>query len=130
MSSSGFLFYLSTFQNTLALFSAKPKYMVACKAREKALQTSQFLSTLGFRLSTLLVDLHIDNKKAIYLIKNLKFYLKTKYIKVQYYQICDMIKSNKIRVFYILKKEILIDGLTKLYNLYLFKKFQEIIEMN
>lgn len=104
--------------------------MAVCKAEKEALWVFQFLAALGFWLPTLPVNLCIDNKEAIFLTGNPKFYQQTKYIEVQYNWICEMIKSNKIQVNYILIKDIVADGLTKPLNLQLFKKFQLMMEMN
>lgn len=60
--------------------------MATTKVEKKVLQVIQFLAYLNFCLSSQIVNLRIDNKRAISLTKNPKFYQKTKHIKVYQYQ--------------------------------------------
>lgn len=78
----GFLSYQSKPENTVALLSTKIKYMAACKARKEATWVSQLLAAFDLQLSTLLINLRIDNKGAIFLIENPEFHWKTKHIEV------------------------------------------------
>lgn len=66
--------------------------MAACKVEKEAIWISRFLIALGVQISTLLVKLHINNKEAISLIENPKFYQQTKYIEVQYHWIWEIVK--------------------------------------
>lgn len=87
MLSGGPLSYQSKLQSIVALLLTKAKYMVITKAEKKALWVAQFLTYLGFCLPSQPVNLCMDNKGAISLIKNPKFYWKTKYIKVRWHWI-------------------------------------------
>ena len=91
--------------------------MAACKAEKEALWVSWFLAALGFWLSTLLVDLRVDNKGIISLTENLEFHQKTKHIEVWYHWIREKVESNEIQDSNILTKDMITDGLTKSLNL-------------
>lgn len=125
-----FFSHWSKLQNTVALFSTKAKSMVTCKAGKEVLWVFQFLAIFGFWLSTLLIDLCVDNKEIISLTENPEFYRKTRYIEIRYHWICEKVKLNKIKVFYILTKDMIANRLMKPLNLKLFKKLQFKIWIN
>ncbi len=98
---SGPLSHQLKLQNTVALSSTEAEYMAACEAGKEALWISQFLSTLGFQLHTLPVDLCVDNKRAIFFTENPEFYRRTKQIEVWYQWILgkSRIKRNSVLLF-------------------------------
>lgn len=76
-----FLFHQLKLQNIIALSFTKAKYLAVIKIRKKALWVVQFFTYFGFCLLSQPVKLCAGNKKAIALIKNLKFYQKKSILK-------------------------------------------------
>ena len=44
------------------------------------------------------VIIYSDSQSAIYLVKNLTFHARTKYIDVQYHFVRDMVKDDKVKL--------------------------------
>lgn len=87
MLSGRLLYYQLKLQSIVALSLTKVEYMTITEVRKEALWVAQFLAYLDFCLPKQPVDLRIDNKRAILLIENSKFYRKTKHIKIRWLQI-------------------------------------------
>lgn len=113
MLSSRSLSRLLKLYNTVAILSYRAEYMAKMEAEKDALQVVQFLSCFGFCLPSQLVSLRADNKKAISPTKNHKFHQKTKHIKIRCSLILKKVEQNKIPIFYISTKEMLVDRLTE-----------------
>ena len=82
-------------QPTVALSTMEAEYMAVAAATRKAIWLWQLVSEL--RIDTISpTPIHIDNRVAIKLIKDSKFYAYTKHIDIKHHYICDMIKDQDI----------------------------------
>lgn len=89
-STSGYTFILlggllsqqSKQQLTVALSSTKAEYITTTKAERKPYWIAQFLAALKYRLFDQQVSLKADNRRAILLTTNPKFYRRIKHIEV------------------------------------------------
>ena len=129
MSSNGLLSHQSKLQSTVALSSTEAEYMATTEAGKEALWILRFLTSLGFRLPNQPIDLRADNKRAISLTENPKFYRKTKHIEVRWHWIQEKVERKEIAFSYISTKEMLADGLTKALSPKIFKDFRRMIGM-
>ena len=110
MLSGGNLSHQSKLQSTVALSSTEAEYMATTEAGNEALWVVRFLACLGFRLPSQPVNLRADNKGAISLTENPKFYRKTKDIEVRWHRIREKVERKEILILYISTKEMLADG--------------------
>ena len=103
--------------------------MVTVKAGKEALWVAQFLACLRFRLPSQPVDLLVDNKEAISLTENPKFYRKTKHIEVRWHWIREKVERKEIAISYTSTKEMLANRLMKALTPKMFKNFRRTIGM-
>lgn len=75
------------------------------------------------------VSLKANNRGAILLTANLKFYRRTKHIEVQYHWIREKVDSKEIVITYISTKDMIADRLTKTLVQKPFQAFRAIIGM-
>lgn len=61
----------------------------------------------------MVISIEKNNQRLIILAHNSVFYLKTKYINIQYYYICDKMVLKKNKLFYISTNQIIRNGLIK-----------------
>lgn len=89
-STSSYIFMLSSrllslqlkLLSTVAVLLCKAEHMTITEAGKEVLWVARFLAYLRFYLPSQSINLRIDNKEVILLIKNLEFHWKTKHIKI------------------------------------------------
>lgn len=68
-----------------------------------------------------------DNQGVIKLIKNLKYYCKTKHISIKYHKISELVKNRVVRFKWISTKQIVANNLTRSVKTVKFKVFITIL---
>jgi hypothetical protein len=118
-STSGILFFgkclvswQSVKQQVVALSSCETKYIAASTASTQALWLVRLLSDLLCR-DTGAVELRVDSKSALALIKNPVFHERSKHIRVKYHFIRCCLEEGNFKACYINTKDQLADLLTK-----------------
>lgn len=123
MLSGKLLFHQSKLQSTVALSLTEAEYIAKIEAEKEVLWVAQFLTCFEFCPFSQPVNLRAKNKRAISLTKNLKFYSKTKHIKVCWHRIQEKVKQKEIAISYIFTKKIRANGLIKALSPKMFKNF-------
>jgi hypothetical protein len=119
-STSGILFFFgksliswqSVKQQVVALSSCEVEYITASTALTQALWLIQLLGDLLDR-DTGAVELRVDSKSALALVKNPIFHERSKHIRVRYQFIRGYIEEESFKACYINTKDQLVDLLTK-----------------
>jgi hypothetical protein len=96
----------------VALSSCEVEYIAASTALTQALWLVRLLGDLLNR-DTGAMELRVDNKSALALVKNLIFYERSKHIRVRYHFIRGCLEEGSFKACYINTKEQLADLLTK-----------------
>lgn len=73
--------------------TTKVEYMEATHASKEAIQLMKLCLKLG--LSSKAIAIQCDSKSAIFLAKNLTFYVKTNHIDIYYHFMRDMVEDGK-----------------------------------
>jgi hypothetical protein len=118
-STSGILFFgksLSSWQSVkqqvVALSSCEAEYIAAYTALTQTLWLVRLLGDLLSR-DTGAVELRVDSKSALALVKNLVFHEQSKHIRVRYHFIRGCLEEGSFKACYINTKDQLADLLTK-----------------
>jgi hypothetical protein len=120
-STSGILFFFgkclvswqSVKQQVVALSSCEAEYIIASTALTQALWLVRLISDLLGR-DTGAVELRVDGKSALALIKNLVFHEQSKHIRMRYHFIRGCLEEGNFKACYINTKDQLANLLTKL----------------
>jgi hypothetical protein len=99
-------------QQVVALSSCEVEYMAASTASTQALWLVRLLGDLLGR-DTGVVDLRVDSKSALALVKNLVFHERSKHIRMRYHFIRGCLEKWSFKACYINTKDQLADLLTK-----------------
>ena len=99
-------------QPMVVLLTMEAEYMAVATVTHKAIWLQQLISELGINTVSPM-PIHIDNRAAIKLTKDLKFHTCTKHINIKHHYVCDMIKDQDIIVVSCASKENLADTFTK-----------------
>ncbi|EOY13163.1 Uncharacterized protein TCM_031688 [Theobroma cacao] len=86
-------------QEVMAQSSAEAEYISTAAVANQVIWIKKILGDLGFEQKTG-TPLMIDNKSAIFIVKNPVHYRRTKHIKVKFHFIRDAVKDNEITVIY------------------------------
>ncbi|XP_066323960.1 secreted RxLR effector protein 161-like [Miscanthus floridulus] len=119
-STSGTLFFLgkclinwqSVKQQVVALSSCKAEYIAATTASTQALWLARLLGDLLGR-DVEVVELRVNSKSALVLVKNLVFHERSKHFRIKYYFIRSCLDEGSIKTGYINTQDQLADLLTK-----------------
>jgi hypothetical protein len=96
----------------LALSSCEAEYIVTTTAATQALWLSRLLGELLGR-KVEVVELKVDSKSALALVKNLVFHDRSKHIRTKYHFIRECLEEGSIKANYIATTDQLADILTK-----------------
>ncbi len=88
-------------QKSVAISSCEAEYMTLKKAAKKLIWLKALFKQLKSLNSIFADTLYCNNKSAIDLSKNPKYYARTKYIDIQYHFIRDYIKKEIFKLKYI-----------------------------
>jgi hypothetical protein len=107
-----FISWQSVKQQVVALSSYEAEYIAASTASTQALWLVRLLGDLLSR-DTGAVELKVDSKSALALLKNLIFLVRSKHIRVRYRFIRGCLEEGSFKACYINTKDQLADLLTK-----------------
>jgi hypothetical protein len=111
-------------QSSIALSTAKAKYIAACSARCEAIWLRKLLTGL-FDLEMEATVILCDNQSCIKMTENPVFHDKSKHIEIRYHYICDMVQRGAIKLQYVGTNEQVADVLTKLLSRVKFEHFRD-----
>jgi len=109
-------------QHSVAISTAESEYYSLNECALKCMWLRNLLNELGINIEC--ITINIDNKAAIYNIKNETINLKSRHIDLKYHKIRKLIKEDKIDLKYIKSQFNLADSFTKYLNGTLTKKFK------
>ena len=101
-STTGFVFTLgdiamswaSNLQKIVTLSTTEAEYVAATEGRNEMIWLYGFLDELGKKQE--MGILHSESQSVIFLVKNLAFHLKSKYIQTKYHFICYLIEDKLV----------------------------------
>ena len=119
-------------QPMVVLLTMEAEYMAVATVTHKAIWLQQLVSEL--EIDTVgPMPIHVDNRTAIKLTKDLKFYTHTKHIDIKHHYVYDTIKDQDIIVVLCTSKENLTNVFTKSLpqeqHTYLIKQFEMALEL-
>ena len=99
-------------RNIIALSSTEAEYIVQTHAAKEGIWLKSFINKIGGGEEGPLTIM-ADNQSAIALVKDNKFYSRTKHISLQYHFICEAVEDERVRMEYIPTSENVADISTK-----------------
>ena len=105
------------------------KYVISTKTNKKAVWLRSLLIQLHAYFVKASIKLLTDNQKVIALIKNSKYYRRTKHIDVKYHWIKKTVKNEIIKFKYISIENMIVNDLTKPLRAIKFNRFLKMLEM-
>ena len=121
---SGVISWFSRKQSYVALSTAKAKYVAPCSSSYEAVWMRKLLSNL-FDLQMDATCIHCDNHSCVKLSENPVFHDKSKYIKIKYHYIKDMVQRGAMKFQYVTMDEQTADVLMKPLARVKFEYFRE-----
>lgn len=125
---SAMISWCSRKQTSLAISTAKAKYIAACVATREVVWLRNLLARL-FGQSMEPTVIHYDNQSYVKLSINPVFHDRTKHVEIKYHYIKDMVQRKAIQLRYICTDEQTADILTKPLSRLKFVYFREKLEV-
>ena len=124
------VFWCSTKQTEISLFSTETEYIAAFKTVKNIITIHDILVELDVILMNFAFSLLIDNMGSIAVSESEKITWNARHVNICYHHIRNLIQNDTIKILHIFSRNMMMNELMKTLSIIKFKEFHDLIKLS